>query len=88
MRGLDTTNRMSTGGDGTLFDIGFNIESLDIFGGRFTQKLDLIKEEEDVSDKSSTMHREKTQHAFFDHLKTANSGYKHDMSAKLFTGKD
>jgi len=33
MRGLDTTNRLSTGGDTTLFDLGLNIESLDIFGG-------------------------------------------------------
>ena len=60
MRGLDSTNRMSTGGDASLFDLGLNIEFLDIFGRRGTQKLDQIKEEEDVSEKSSTMHRDKT----------------------------
>jgi hypothetical protein len=88
MRGLDTTNRMSTGGDASIFDLGLNIEFLDIFGRRGTQKLDQIKEEEDVSEKSSTMHRDKNQHADFDLLKTGNSGFKHDLGPKIYTGKD
>jgi hypothetical protein len=49
MRGIDTTNRLSTGDN--VFDIGFNIEPFDLFGGNGgpggAHILDQIKEEDD-----------------------------------------